>query len=135
MTNDELLLRIAQTLKQEIGPAVTAEYPKTQAFMAAVVLEKVSRELATERVHAAAQASGIAALLTDLDRAASAMPAAVRDAIAQLRNAGDDAALVALIAALYAARAELDATRFDALLRRIRQTLRASIDRRMEYAA
>jgi tetratricopeptide (TPR) repeat protein len=38
-----LLRRIAQTLRESIGPAVEAEYPRTQAFMAAVVLQKLGR--------------------------------------------------------------------------------------------
>ena len=42
---DELLERIARTLKKEIGPAVEDAYPKTQAFMAAVVLQKLAGQL------------------------------------------------------------------------------------------
>jgi hypothetical protein len=44
MSHGELLQRIARTLKQDVGPAIEAEYPKTQAFMAAVVLEKLGRQ-------------------------------------------------------------------------------------------
>ena len=40
MSPDELLRRLAQTLKHEIAPAVGEAYPKTQAYMASVVLEK-----------------------------------------------------------------------------------------------
>ena len=36
MTEGELLLRMASTLKDDIAPAIEGEYPKTQAFMAAV---------------------------------------------------------------------------------------------------
>jgi hypothetical protein len=38
----ELLGRLATTLREEIGPSVNGGYPRTQAFMAAVVLEKVA---------------------------------------------------------------------------------------------
>jgi hypothetical protein len=56
-------------------------------------------------------------------------------AIRTLTDTRDAAALCALIETLYADRAELGATRFEALLGRVRRTLRANIDRRMEYAA
>ena len=135
MTNDELLLRLAQTLKKVIGPAVSAEYPKTQAFMAAVVLEKVGRELAAARSHAAANAAAVAALVAALGRDTGGVPPAVASAIAAVGAKGDDAALSQLVAAMYSARAELGADRFNAMLGRIRLTLRAGIDRRMEYAA
>jgi len=52
-----------------------------------------------------------------------------------LSTLGNAAAVCTLIETLYASRAELGAGRFDALLGRVRETLRASIDRRMEYAA
>ena len=133
MTNDELLLRIAQTLKQEIGPAVTAEYPKTQAFMAAVVLEKVGRELAAERAHAAARAADIAALLAALDD--SALPVMIANALAKLAARRDEAALSQVVDAIYAARGELGEARFATVLGRVRAMLRASNDRRMEYAS
>ena len=93
MTNDELLLRLAQTLKTVIGPAVSADYPKTQAFMAAVVLEKVGRELAAARSHAAANAAAVAALVAELGRDTGGVPPAVTSAIAAAGAKGDDAAL------------------------------------------
>jgi len=62
-------------------------------------------------------------------------PARVTAAVETLASARDAAALCTLIETLYASRAELGAERFDALLGRVRGTLRASIDRRMEYAA
>ena len=43
--SDAELLTHRETLKQEIAPAIDAEYPKTQAFMAAVVLQKLGRQL------------------------------------------------------------------------------------------
>jgi hypothetical protein len=48
MNHGELLQRIASTLKRDVGPAIEAEYPKTQAFMAAVVLQKLGRQLDLE---------------------------------------------------------------------------------------
>lgn len=136
MTHDELLQRIATTLKREIGPAIQAEYPKTQSFMAAVVLEKLGRQLGLERAHRAADAADLRALLDDLRGVLGGgeTPTSVTEAVQALTRTQDAAALCTLIEALYASRAELGAARFDALLGRVRETLRASIDRRMEYA-
>ena len=47
MNQADLLTRIAATMRADVGPAVDDEYAKTQAFMAAVVLQKVARELVT----------------------------------------------------------------------------------------
>ena len=136
MNDAELLQRIAQTLRGEIGPAVDAEYPRTQAFMAAVVLQKVGRQLALAGEHAAAETADLTALLADLHGrlADGDAPASVRAAVTALDRTRDDAGLCRLIEALYAARAELGEDRFAALLGRIRQTLRRSIDRRIAVA-
>lgn len=137
MTEDELLQRVARTLKQEIGPAVDAEYPKTQAFMAAVVLQKLGQQLALARRHEDTEKADLEALIADLGQALNAdlAPGSVREAVAALARTRDKAALCQLIEALYATRAELGAARFAQLLGRTRQALRASIDRQMAYAA
>jgi len=134
MSPGKLLERIAATLRRDIGPAVGAAYPRTQAFMAAVVLQKLGRQLALAEAHGAADAAEMKALIADLDRSSSGVPAPVGAAVAALRNQRDDARLCALIEALYAHRAVLGNERFDALLSRVRRTLRANIDRRMEFA-
>jgi hypothetical protein len=135
MTEGELLLRIASTLKEDIAPAIEAEYPKTQAFMAAVVLQKLGRQLALAPAHAEANDADFDALIADL-AAATAMstPDAVRQAIEALAQAPDAATLSQLVRSLYANRAELGERRFDELLARVRATLRAGIERRLEYA-
>lgn len=137
MTSDQLLERVAAMLRQEIGPAIEADYQRTQAFMAAVVLQKLGRQLASAEVHRAAAAADMDALIADLDAAltSQAVPPQIASAVAQLARGRDDAALCALIHALYERREPLGAAQFDALLGRVRVTLRAGIDRRMEFAA
>jgi hypothetical protein len=137
LSPDQLLERIAALLRRDIGPAVGAEYPRTQAVMAAVVLEKLGRQLALAEAHRIAAAADVDPLIADLDAAIAAQtaPPAVASAVAALSRGRDDAALCALIGALYQDQATLGAVRFDALLGRVRLTLRASIDRRMEFAA
>lgn len=136
MTEADLLQRIAQILRQGIGPAVDAEYPRTQAFMAAVVLQKLSRHLALAGEHAASETADLTVLLADLRGllADGDAPATVRAALDRLEQTRENAALCRLIEALYAARPALGDARFAALLGRIRQTLRRSIDRRMAVA-
>ena len=137
MNADQLLERIATTLKRDIGPAVEGEYPRTQAFMAAVVLQKLGRQLGLEAMHRAADEADLMALLDDLRAEAerAALPPGVAAALARLAGEHGDDALCALIAALYEHRAALGDARFEALLGRVRKNLRASIDRRMVYAA
>jgi hypothetical protein len=131
-----MLERIARLLKEQIGPAVDGEYPKTQAFMAAVVLQKVGRQLALAAEHAAAETADLTALLADLRGllADDAAPAPVRAAVDDAAQTRDNPALCRLIEALYAERAALGEARFAALLGRVRRTLRHSIDRRMAVA-
>jgi hypothetical protein len=137
MTAGELLQRIALTLKQDIGPAIEAEYPRTQAFMAAVVLQKLGRQLGFANEHAAAEKAELNVLLADLRSLLenANAPATVSAAVETLAQTRDDVALCSLIEALYVNRAVLGEAYFAALLGRIRQTLRRSIDRRMEVAA
>jgi hypothetical protein len=136
MNEGDLLLRIAQTLKNEIGPAVGDEYPRTQAFMAAVVLQKMGQQLALAGAHASAEASDLNALIADLERTAvGTAPPEVKAAISGLRVTRDSTALCVLIASLYAQRQALGEASFSHLLGRVRQTLRANLDRRIGYAA
>lgn len=135
MSHSDLLQRIATTLRQDVGPAVDDEYAKTQAFMAAVVLQKVARELAAGDAHRVADAAAYRELQVDLDAALATIgaPASVTLAMQRFRETSGPETLSELIAALYAARTELGAA-FGLLLSRVRLTLRAVLDRRLEYA-
>jgi len=133
--SDELLSRMAQILRNDIGPAVTEPFPKTQAFMAAVILDKVSAQLHHAAGHAAADAADRAGLAADLaSQVTAADPAPLRDAVAALATGGDEV-LGRVVTALYDGRDALGAERFDALLARVRRTLRARLDRQLEVAS
>lgn len=134
MNRADLLARMAVLLKREIGPAVPDAYPKTQAFLGAVVLEKLAAEMRLAETHGAAEQAERTGLITELAEELQDAPAAVKKAFSALENGGD-AALCTFIETLYAARGELGDERFDRLLGRVRQDLRRSIDRRMEVAA
>ncbi len=134
MPPDELLERLAGVLRHEIGPAVADPFPRTQAFMASVVLEKLARQLALAPTHDRAAAEGRATLAADLtDLLGPSVPAALQ--AAATAAAASDAALPDLVAAVYAARDELGPDRFDTVLARVRVTLRAGLDRQLEHAS
>ena len=129
--------RIARTLKKEIGPAVEAAYPKTQAFMAAVVLQKLAGQLRLADDHAAASQRDLQELTEELSQlaASNAIPAPLAEALRTLRHDLDAASVSRLIETLYATRSELGEERFNSLIRRVRTRLRARVDREMVYAA
>ena len=134
---DALLERIARTLKKDIGPAVDAAYPKTQAFMAAVVLQKLAGQLRLADEHAAASQRDLHELGEELSQltASNAISAPLAEALRTLRHDLDTASVSGLIETLYATRSELGEERFTSLLSRVRTRLRARIDREMVYAA
>lgn len=136
----ELLGRLADQLRGEIAPAVEGEYPRTQAYMAAVILERLAREAALGERHRAAEAADLAELASGLDeivgidRASPSQeaPGEVRAALARLQGDLSVMSLGPLVEALYrwgperpTAAAALDA---------IRSMLRRDIDRRMDIA-
>ena len=136
-TPDELLERLARTLKKEIGPAVGDAYPKTQAFMAAVVLQKLAGQLRLADEHAATSQRDLQALAKELDplTVSQDTPPALRAAVHTVRQDLDTASVSGLIETLYATRSELGEERFAGLIGRVRTRLRARIDREMVYAA
>ncbi|NQV21566.1 MAG: hypothetical protein HQ511_09140 [Rhodospirillales bacterium] len=136
MTPSELLERLAITFKTEVGPAVDGEYPRTQAFLSAVVLQKLAGQLRFADMHAAAEARERAALAQDLKHLldAAEAPPSLDTAFTALSEPGN-AGLCRFIEALYASREQLGEAHFDAVLSRVRKALRGSLDRRMEYAS
>ena len=135
MTPDALLARMAGTLRAEIGPAVAEPFAKTQAFMAAVILEKLARQLALAAAHAAADDRDRAELVAAIEAQLGPADApGVHAALGAVRTSGD-AGLRSLVGALYEARQELGSERFDSLLARVRLALRARLDRQLEHAA
>lgn len=134
---DALLERIARTLKKEIGPAVEEAYPKTQAFMASVVLQKLAGQLRLADEHAAASQRDLQELAEELDPLTLSQdtPPPLRAAVNTVRQDLDTVGVSGLIETLYATRSELGEARFADLMGRVRTRLRARIDREMVYAA
>lgn len=127
----ELLDRLAATLRSDIGPAIADDYARTQAFMAAVILERVGRELALGPRHEAAVADDLAELGRALEPILAEGPEPVRSAHRNLQGATIDA-VGPLIQALY--RWGADEPAVVEALAVVRPVLRRDIDRRMEIA-
>jgi len=139
LSTADLLDRLATTFRAEIGPAVDGDYPRTQAFMAAVVVQKLGRQTALAPDHERVDASERAQLFADLDALlpAERVPRDVRtvvDAGIEHHDHGPGT-VCRMIEALYAHRPALGTALFDEALHRVRTTLRSAVDRRMEYAA
>lgn len=137
MNPDELLAAMAGTFRHRIGPEVGDTFARTQAFMASVILEKLSAQLRLAPAHQVAELRERAALRVDLDALCRPEDGPVLQArVGALGGPGEFAEVLRqLVQTLYDERAELGEARFSALLGRVRVTLRARIDRQMEYAA
>ncbi len=132
MLRPESSLRaIARSLRQVIGPAVQDPYAKTQAFMAAVVLERLGRQL--EEPPAAQLERELGALFGGLLGRLGDVPDLA--AIAE-RGAAEPtkAVLGELSAALYPHREVLGDARFRAVRGELRAAMRRYLDRDLAVA-
>lgn len=132
---DHVLDRVSATLRGQVGPEVGDEFARTQAYMAAVVLQKLSGQLALADVHAHADRTDRQALHADLADVlvADGDPPGLVAAVDALPTG--DAALGALVETIYRERGTLGEDRFAVLLDRVRAALRSRLDRRLEYSA
>jgi len=123
----QLLSEIVISLREVIAPAIAEPYPKAQAYMAAVILEFVARQVEErsdieEQKHAA-----MLELLRDLSRLPE-MDWLVRGDVL-----GEDG-MCELIEHLYAERGSLGEETFAAANRRVRQALRQLLDQELKVA-
>ena len=132
----ELLARMSITMRAQIAPA-TAEQVRSQAYMAAVVLKKLARQLELATDHRRSEELDRESLHEDLQTMLVALeaPEALTVAVAAIGVVGGHASLSPVIAQLYAHREALGDQDFTRLLGRVRVALRADLDRRMEFAS
>jgi len=124
---EEYLDRIASKLRSEIGPAITDDYARTQAFMASVILERVSRQIT----------AGFDSEQTELDEMRLRLAPQIGDdpeLSALSAVATDDTGLSLLVESMYQARDRLGQDRFDQALGEVRTTLRLRLDRSLMIA-
>ena len=124
---NQLLSEIVTSLREVIAPAIAEPYPKAQAYMAAVILEFVARQVAErgdieEQKHAA-----MLELVRDLSRLPDVNRLVRGDEL-------DETGLNKLIEHLYAERGRLGEETFAAANRRVRQTLRKLLDQELKVA-
>jgi hypothetical protein len=123
----QLLSEIASSLRNVIAPAVAEPYAKSQAYMAAVILGFVARQVEERGDVAAAKQAALHELFQDL----MSLPDAKRIA----RPAEEtEAALCKLIERLYAQREVLGEEAFQAANSRIRLALRQILDQELRIA-
>jgi hypothetical protein len=122
-----LLNEVITSLRNVIAPAVADPYPKAQAYMAAVILEFVARQV-DER--------------TDLGEAKEAQLGSLYEQLSHLAGmdrilGGDppsEAALCSLIERLYSERERIGEEGFTAANHLVRATLRHLLDQELKIA-
>jgi hypothetical protein len=118
----QFLAEIISSLRNVIAPAIADPYPKAQAYMAAVILEFVSRQVEERSDIATGKEQTLSALFGDVSK--------LLDEKQLVMNRGEDgeARLCQLIGQLYTERDWLGEEVFTAANRRVRQALRQLLD-------
>jgi hypothetical protein len=121
-----LLDEVIASLRNVIGPAVEDPYAKAQAFMAAVILEFVARQVEERGDVERGRHSALAAAFANLARIPGVEPLIEHD------GPPDAAQLSTLIERLYAERARLGESTFAAANKRVRSALRELLDQELK---
>jgi hypothetical protein len=124
-----VLEAIVASLRQVIAPAIADPYPRAQAYMAAVILEYVARQVEERRDLEAGKAGALEDLFRDLAAMLEGQALPGPDA------AGGEARLCRMIEWLYAERERLGPERFAAASGRVRRALRQLLDEELKVAA
>ena len=128
LTAHQLLNEIVASLRNVIGPAIPDPYPKAQAFMAAVILEFVSRQVEERRDIAAEKESILHDTFRDLSTVLSGQ------SLAEDVGTDQEARLSRLIEWLYSEKDRLGPEAFTAANQRVRTALRALLDQELKIA-
>jgi hypothetical protein len=114
-----MLEEVIASLRGVVAPAISAPYPRTQAYMAAVILEFVSRAIEERSDVTDAKKRAIDALFAEVGEIGLVSPPGALDGESRLAK---------LVEALYADRERLGETRFTAANQRVRRALRELLD-------
>ncbi len=123
----QLLSAIVDSLRKVIAPAISDPYPKTQAYMAAVILEFIQRQVEERGDLAGAKAEAFAALLEQMQ----CVPT-----LQELTSASGEpeSALCGMIEHLYACRDQLGEEAFQAANQMLRAAARRMLDAELKIA-
>ena len=132
LSSSDILKRLADTIRNDIGPAVSDEYTRTQAFMASVILSKLSKQLDLEAAHNLAEEADVEELKLRLQTVLRDSPPSVQYQLNNFLQQSHIMPLTSLLTALH----EWGVNNSEAsdAIGLIRPVLRADIDRRMEIA-
>jgi len=122
-----IINEIVTSLREVIAPAIAEPYPKSQAYMAAVVLEFIARQVEERNDIETEKYTALMALLRDLSHQPELGPMIEADHLSE-------AGLCELIERLYSQREQLGEEVFASVNRRIRQALRALLDAELKVA-
>lgn len=123
----QLLRDIVKSLREVIAPAIADPYPKAQAYMAAVILEFMARQVEERSDLEAEKHAAMAELLHDISRIPEMSRLAGEEPLNEER-------LCKLIERLYTEREQLGEETFSAASHRVRQTLRQLLDQELKVA-
>lgn len=119
---------IIASLRDVIAPAIPDPYPKAQAYMAAVILGFVSRQVEERRGIETEKDRALGALFGDL-------PAVLEGTdLPELGGGTQETRLCRLIEWLYTEKDRLGPEVFAAANRRVRQALRQLLDQELQVA-
>jgi hypothetical protein len=128
LTAHQLLNEIIASLRTVIAPAIPDPYPKAQAYMTAVILEFISRQVEERRDIAVEKANILNGLFGDLATVLSGQSLPKGD------NADHEARLCRVIEWLYTEKDRLGSEAFNAANRRVRAALRQLLDQELKVA-
>lgn len=118
----QFFTEIISSLRNVIAPAIADPYPKAQAYMAAVILEFVARQVEERSDIVTEKERALGVLFTDVSKLLDDKQLVIS------QDEGADARLCRLIEQLYAERERLGEEVFTTANRRVRQALRQLLD-------
>lgn len=124
----QLFDELIAALRNTIAPAIPDPYPKAQAYMAAVILEFLARQVEERRDIARDKLQALATLWQDLTNILDGTPLPATD------DTDPEARLCRVIEWLYTEKDRLGPAVFAAANRRIRTTLRHLLDHDLQIA-
>jgi hypothetical protein len=129
----ELVRRVAAVLRAQVAPATEGAQPRSQAFRASAVLNRLARRLELADAHAAAEQEDRRMLVADLRELIAGLDAPA--VVAALDLHGDHkTALARLVDAVHDDRDRMPPDAFESVLARVRRAVRADLDRDLEIA-